>query len=84
MAGLYSRRSGRIASKPMRPTIGSTSTWLRIAVVPWRTAMSSTRRARSAMSCRVKLRFAAPVTRIASATVPSRLGARAPSRALSR
>src|SRR5258706_5349594 len=84
IAGAYSRRRGPIASKPMRPTIGSTSTWLRIAVVPWRTARSSTRRARSAMSSRVKPRLAAPVTRIASLTVPSRLGARAPSRALSR
>jgi hypothetical protein len=37
----------RIASKPLRPMRGSTSTWVRMWVVPWTIARSSVRRARA-------------------------------------
>ena len=83
-AGAYSALSGRSASSPRSPTIGSTSTWLRIAVVPWRTAMSRTARARVRMSSTVNRRLASPVMRMASWSVPSTLGVRSLNRALSR
>src|SRR5262245_7085977 len=69
---------------PMSPTIGSTSTCARIAVVPAVTAMSSTRRARAATSSAVKARFAAPVSRMASAAVSAAPVIRSLKSALSR
>src|SRR5580765_6227173 len=84
IAGRYSSRSGTSASRALSSTMGSTSTWLRIAVVPWLTAMSSTARARARMSSTVKRRLARPVTRIASSSVPSTPGARSDRSALSR
>ena len=84
MAGAYSRLSAVSASRPLSPTMGSISTWLRMAVVPARTAWSRTRRARAPMSSTVKPRLASAVTRSASATVPSIEGARSERSALSR
>ena len=83
-AGAYSRLSASIASMPMSPTIGSTSTCARIAVVPAATARSSTRRARAPMSSAVKSRFARPVRRIASAAVSAEPDTRSTRNALSR
>src|SRR5436309_5380693 len=84
MAGAYSRLSAGIASMPASPTIGSTSTCARIAVVPAGTARSSTRRALCAMSSTVKPRFARPVSRMASAAAPADPDTRSVKSALSR
>jgi len=84
IAGAYSALSGSSASMPMSPTIGSTSTCVRIAVVPAATARSRTRRARAWMSLAVKCRFASPTSRIASATDAAPSGIRSERSALSR
>src|SRR5574341_534878 len=49
-AGAYSALSASITWSPMSPTIGSTSTWARMAVVPAAIARSSVRRARGVVS----------------------------------
>src|SRR5437660_1695058 len=83
-AGAYSRLSASSACRPSSPTIGSTSTCARMAVVPAATARSNTRRARAPMSAVVKPRFATPVRRIASAAVSAEPDTRSTSSALSR
>ena len=65
IAQAYVSRKGRMASIALSPSVGSTSTWVRIAVVPWRIAISRTRRARAAMSSTVITRLASAVARIA-------------------
>ncbi|WP_337999238.1 hypothetical protein [Novosphingobium pentaromativorans] len=47
-----------MASKPVSPIRGSTSTWARILFVPHAIARPSVSRARSIMSSRVKFDFA--------------------------
>src|SRR2546428_573089 len=69
---------------PRSPTMGSTSTWVRMTVVPRRIAISRARRARRWMSSSVNARLASAVARIAPSTVAAPLGAPAPSSALSR
>src|SRR6478735_9703154 len=80
----YSRRSSASTSTPRVPTIGSTSGWARIRVVPCAMAASSTRRARSAIPSWSKSALRRPVTAMAPASVPSGLGSSESRWALSR
>ena len=61
---------GAYGVKPLSPTRGSASTWVRMRVVPWMMAFSRVRCARAWMSASVKVRLAAATVSIASSSVP--------------
>ena len=56
---------------PFRPTMASTSTFVRTATAPERSSRSIMRSARSVMSCTVNLAFSPRVRAPFSAPVPS-------------
>ncbi len=81
----WSSRAAATPRSPFRPPIVSTSTWLRIAVVPAITAARITSPARARISSGVAARLTRCEIEIASASVPERFGPTSdPVRTLSR
>ena len=81
----WSSRAAATPRSPFRPPMVSTSTWLRIAVVPAITAARMTSPARARISSTLAARLTACEIEIASASVPERFGpSSGPVRTLSR
>ncbi len=72
------------ALSPVRPTMGSTSTWVLMVVVPLAAAISATLIALPATEATVNPFFTLPMISIASPRVPDTFGASLERRALSR